>query len=172
MSYLIAVITLLLVIVVAIPVGALVALPALLLPIQRLGQSRVPARRAVIFIWGLVAFVVAFGASTRLVATVSAAFYGPVLLNMRDSALTPAEQSTKAAVINEVWIREMAPPLMRGVCYTGQETACRMADQAVSRAGTEKAKWEMYVTELVFAFVSALTSGALVWLFIRHKSTA
>ncbi len=157
-------------IVILLLIGALIALPALLPPIRKLGQRSQTVRVTAILVLGLVSFLVSIGLLTRVAAEVTCIFYTLPFHNNNDYVLTEPgpmgqEQRNRRAAVNELWVRNIMPPPLRYTCYTGDPFGCDLADKMVTSP-----TWGGYLLLIGMGLVSTSGCSALVWRFTRRRS--
>jgi hypothetical protein len=153
--------------------GALVSLLALLPPVRRLSSSGVQARARIIGVCALLALVIAFGLATRLFAGAMVAYITDVEAGWRDHVPEGSDLEKQllawdediGVILNELWLRQMAPPASGTPCYTRQFAVCElMGEMGVFGTST----WGSYALFVGLGAVSALVAGALAWLFLRR----
>ena len=155
-------------------VGALLALLALIPPLRRLGRRNGRARAVVIGACALLAFVISFGLGTRLyaggmvavVTRAEASWRGAVPKGSELQGQLQAWDENRRTILNELWLRQMAPPTSGFPCYTGQLAVCElMGELGVFGASI----WGTYALFIGLSVVSAVVGGVLAWLFLRHS---
>jgi hypothetical protein len=153
--------------------GILVALPVLIPPLRRLGRRSARARRVTILAFGLLSLMMGFALWTRSIAELIYAFNRPFVLSNTLESPEPTEyRENRRAIVNEIWMRRVVPPPWRRSCYTSQETVCHLADYVAPAAEMDTSSWAGYLHILGVNLISALTSGAFVWLFTRQRRPA
>lgn len=155
-------------------IGALVSLLAIFPPLRRLGRRSVGAAAAIVGLGALVALVLTFGLGTRLFAASMVAYVTEAEAGWRDYVPegSDLERQLQAwdenirAILNELWLRQMAPPASRTLCYTGQLTVCELMGE-LGVFGTST--WESWSLFVGLGVVSALVAGVLACLFLRRS---
>jgi len=145
-------------------VGALVALPALLPPVRRFARRAAAARWGTTFLFGALAFLVAFGLFTRLTAVVNYTFNTSECWGLDQPAPGFCRDlaANESGVVAELWARLALPPPLRRPCHAAAEV-CALADVVAARAGMEEG-WRWYLTSAALCAVSALAAGTVVLL--------
>ena len=160
--------------------GVLISLIVLLPPLRKRGQHSARARLGEICILGLITFAISFGGLTRLMA--EADYLTPVVFNGTLPGIRPPNpdsiplsewyqdyQLNQPAVIGEMWVRLLIPPLLP--CYSSQANICKLVDAAYSTGWIHGWDWQGYLLDIGFGVLSVLANSVGVWLFTRqHRS--
>ena len=141
-------------------VGTLISLPVLLPPLRQLGRHSLAMRVTLIFLMSLISFMITFAALTYLTAAVELTVYGLV----RRDYITAEIQQHNRAVVHELWLRQMLPPLRVEACYTGQSAVCDLADEI-----NPFNQWYSYMGMVGLSLIPAGTTAILVWLYTRPR---
>ena len=155
-------------------IGVLLSLLALLPPLRRLGRRSVRAKAVVIDACALLALAVTFGLGTRLFAGAMVAVVTQAEASWRDRVPKGSElerqlqgwDENRRVILNELWLRQMAPPARGSPCYTRQLAVCELMGE-LGVFGTST--WGTYALFVGLGVVSALVGGVLAWLFLRHN---
>jgi hypothetical protein len=154
--------------------GILLALPVLIPPLRRLSRRSARARRITILVFGLLSLIISFAVWTRSIAELIYAFNRPFLSsNTLEFTEHTEYRENRRAIVNEIWMRRVVPPPWRRSCYTSQETVCHLADYVAPAAEMDDSSYQTgYLHILGVNLISALTTGAFVWLFTRQRRPA
>jgi predicted PurR-regulated permease PerM len=134
--------------------GIVIAFPIALPPVQRFTQRHLPRRKALVVTCGLLAFVLSYLVWTRIMAKP---------LNPTD----PYWAGVDTVATNELWLRQIIPPVTSNPCYTGQPNACTTADNLPFGYG--RPTWSNYMMDLVASISGAIGTGLTALLFTRPK---
>ena len=148
--------------------GTVLALPALWPRLRQAGQRHIGIRRIMIVLFGLAAFGTLFGAVTRGIAIVALGLFPGTDCF---AGQTPYCENA-LAIQNELWLRQMIPPALRGACYSFREEVCLWAKEVLASPGGGSQNlwgWNGYQINLSMGVVAALTSGIWVWVFTRKR---
>ncbi len=155
-------------------IGALLSLLALLPPLRRLGRRSVRAKAGIIDACALLALAVTFGLGTRLFAGAMVAVVTRAEANWRDRVPEGSDlerqiqgwDENRRVILNELWLRQMAPPARGSRCYTRQLAVCELMGE-LGVFGTST--WGTYALFVGLSVMSALVGGVLAWLFLRRS---
>lgn len=148
-------------------IGVLVSLVVLLPPLRKLGWRSTMARVAEVFIIALLSLAISFGLWTRLGAEITYIFgtIGPPWQEVEDP--------NRSAVVNELWVRRMMPPLLQCSCYSREAIVCQRADQLAgwidSDSDVADRSWGSYLLNIGICLFAPITGGLLVWLFTKRQ---
>jgi hypothetical protein len=148
--------------VVLVLVGALVAQLARLSPIANLGRYRIGARVIKVLILGILSFLIVFGLIVQLRAEAEYFLSWCSVDNYGKGRL----QVNRRAVLRELWVRRLAPPLLSRAYYTSDNYICIVADAVSATSGLDTIPWAW---EPIMGFVSALLTVAVAWNGIRYR---
>jgi hypothetical protein len=102
--------------------GLLIVFPVALPPVRKLLQRFLRGRAALVIFCGVFVFIASYLFWTRFMAKP---------LNPVDSYWDSVDMVTT----NELWLRQIVPPFFSNPCYTGQSSACTIADNLPFRYG-------------------------------------
>jgi ABC-type polysaccharide/polyol phosphate export permease len=154
-------------------VAVILSLLVLLPPVRRLGRRSVGAQAGVIAACALLALVVTFGLGTRLFAGAMFAYVTEVEASWRDQVPEGSElegqlqawDESSRVIMNELWLRQVAPPTQGLPCYTKRFAVCElMGEMGVFGTST----WASYALFLGLSAAAALVAGVLAWFFLQR----
>jgi hypothetical protein len=164
-------------IVIPVIIGVLAACLALPLRLVLPSQSNQTMRRPVIFFLALLAFLTVFTLSIYIDASLTYVFgeVSPrphiwVGSEIVGDVFSESLRENRPAIIAELWVRYMIPPVVRQSCYTQNETVCTFADAFMDTS----VDWLGILPNplvLVRVLLSALVTGVTVSLFTRRRSS-
>jgi len=156
-------------------IGVLLSLLTLLPPVRRLGRSGVGVKAAVIGACALLALAVTFGLGTRLFAGAMVAYVTEAETRWRDQVPEESDldrqlqawDENSMVILNELWLRQMAPPASGTPCYTRNLAVCELMGE-LGVFGTST--WASYALFLGLSAAAALVAAVLAWLFLQRPS--
>jgi hypothetical protein len=156
-------------------IGAFVSILVLIPPLREFGRRSKNGRVAIIAVVAILSLGISFGLLTRLNALVNYVFSlvspPPTLEVVGDPpVLQPPEDPLRSKIIQELWMRELIPPVMRQPCYSPNTIVCQKADKVQDewKSGNPGAYW----ITLGICSLSSITGGVLAWVFTRKKRQA
>ncbi len=144
--------------------GAVMALPIWLPPLRALTWRGEGARRAVVWFFVALAFVVSFTLWARSYAELTYSMATEVYVESdcwREQCLRHYGDivNNRAAIAEELRVRYLVPPPLRNACYTGDARVCSLADEtywgAYSQHVTSARPWLEYLGQGALSMLSA-----------------
>ena len=154
-------------------IGVLLSLLFLIPPLRRLGQRATAVRRLLAASLGLLALLIVFGSAARVFAEAVGVVISGTVDSYRPAIVrgSPQEQlvqkwdQNRAAVVNELWLRQMMPPRQAWACYTRRFEVCILMADEFGLWGSST--WWSWLVMLGLGVVSGLVCGALAARFMR-----
>lgn len=157
-------------------ISVAVSLVAWIPPIRRMGQHSTRARKGLIFGLRLLAgisfwLLVAYGVAQATLIFSATGVGDDFASNHANFVYAEEVRQHWAVIRRETWLRTALPLPLRGTCFTGNDTACRWADQV--GAGWTSDLWLDQLLALLISFgFPALLSGTLAWHATRRGLVA
>jgi hypothetical protein len=157
--------------------GLIMALPAFIHPLHRLGEKFPTVRLSLAFVLGLTSFTIFYGSVTYDMAhhSFTAGEYRYECQSCDNMIYFPFEHTeeesdNQQAIIMEYWARELLLPTYQTSCNTGSPLACRLADEIFSRRGWGKLpSWSDFLITFLVCHLATIWTIFFVVIFAHNR---